>query len=149
MNGLQPSSELTGSAFEIIDEEEIEAPANPSLVKARTFRQVDIMKVPFPRIVLQGDLLFRIMNKGPLKKSLICRFSFNTAFVTEPQMELSIKEVDPCAIKKDSKVSKNFQVDLISKPYCQECSPKIPIEELCTDCARQLKYEIPKWQRMH
>jgi hypothetical protein len=107
------------------------------------------MKVPFPRIVLKGDLLFRVMNKGPLKKSLICRFSFNTAFVTDYQLELSIKEVDPCAIKKDSKISRNFQVDLITKPYCQECSNSIPISELCSDCARELKFEVPKWKRMH
>ena len=92
------------------------------------------MRIPFPKMILKGDYLFRVMNKGALKKNLICRFSLNSALVEDSKVELTIKEVDPCSIKKDKNVSKQFQVDFYTRPYCKECSNVIPMEELCTPC---------------
>jgi len=66
------------------------------------------MKIPFPKIIMKGDYLFRVMNKGTMKKSLICRFSINSTMFTDAKLSLTIKEVDPCAIKKDKNVSKQF-----------------------------------------
>jgi len=106
------------------------------------------MSLTCPNSTIRGDILFRIINKGSLKKSLICRFSFNTAFLTEDRLSFSIKELDPCSIKKDSKYSKDFRVNLVTKPRCDECNNQTCLTSLCPHCLLDLEYEIPKWDRM-
>lgn len=107
------------------------------------------MQITCPNSTIRGDVLFRLINKGPLKKSLICRFSFNTAFLTEERLSFSIKELDPCSIKKDSKYSNDFRVNLVTKPRCDDCNNQTPLTSLCPHCLLDLEHEIPKWDRMH
>ena len=119
------SGELKDNEFDIVDEEH--PGTEPILYKSKTYKPKDVMIITCPNKTIRGDILFRLINKGSLKKSLICRFSFNTAFHPEDIISFSIKELDPCSIKKDSKYSKDFRINLLTKPRCDDCSNETPL----------------------
>lgn len=95
-------------------------------------------------LVLRGDILIRLKSKGSLKSNLICRLSFNTSFVQDRSLGFTIREVDPCRLKKDPK-TQGFQVDIITEEFCKDCTPDMEGRELCTECSREMSYELKHW----
>lgn len=83
--------------------------------------------------------MIRIMNKGAMSKSLICRLSFNTSFLKEEPTRFPINELDPNGIRKDARISKDIRVDVYTNPYCYTCTNTTNLNDFCKQCKKELK----------
>jgi len=59
-----------------------------------------------------------------------------------------MRELDPNAIRKDNRISKDVRVDVFTKPYCYTCTNTTPLTSFCKDCKKELKHEISKWTKI-
>jgi phosphatidylinositol-3,4,5-trisphosphate 3-phosphatase/dual-specificity protein phosphatase PTEN len=100
--------------------------------------------------VMQGDINCTLVNWGLLNMKMICRFSFNTAFITQNN-ELAFKkyELDPDNFKNSRKVSENFEIFVQFQRSCP-CSPQLELMDRCAFCQTYLKRsEKMKWDEIH
>lgn len=94
--------------FEVIDGD-LPDLDSPSLRKNRTSQaSMTIMKLLSKKIIIQGDILIRVMNKGAMSKSSILRLSFNTSFLEGPILSLKMRDLDPNHIRKDNRISQDI-----------------------------------------
>ena len=116
---------------------------SPTLWKMKTSQGKDQrIKLIYRSMIIKGDILIWIMNKGTMSKSEICWLSFNTSFLHDTILEFWMRDLDPNGIRKDSWISKDIWIDLVTKPYCKSCNNKTEIQNLCNACRKELSKEI-------
>ncbi|OMJ82133.1 hypothetical protein SteCoe_17251 [Stentor coeruleus] len=98
-------------------------------------------------LFLQGDITCLIAHWGLIRLKKICRFSFNTAFISESEvLRFEKRELDPDNFKNSRIVSENFYVYLDFQKKCT-CNASMDISERCRFCIESLsRSEIDKWQ---
>ena len=101
------------------------------------------------RIVLQGDIQCFLSNWGMLKIQKICRFTFNTTFVSDDlELRFNKRQLDPDNFRKNRKVNEEFEVVLKFSKIC-ECRASMEFSERCEVCCRNfLKEEWGRWLRI-
>ena len=99
--------------------------------------------------VMQGDINCTLVNWGLIKTKMICRFSFNTAFVPDNNEIVFRKdELDPDNFKNSRKVSEGFCVVVLFKRSCQ-CTADLDFDARCLFCQTYLKRnERAKWDEI-
>ena len=97
-------------------------------------------------LMLQGDVQCYLGHWGVLKTNKICRFTFNTAFITDKhELVLEKHELDPDNFRKSKKVSDHFAVILNFKPLCY-CNSAMEFMDRCVFCKRFIHHdEVEKW----
>ena len=75
---------------------------------------IDIDKDP----LLCGDIYFKILHKGSLKNSMICRFALNTSFIKDNYYEFNKATVDPDSVVKDERISNDFKIECYFRDVC-------------------------------
>jgi phosphatidylinositol-3,4,5-trisphosphate 3-phosphatase and dual-specificity protein phosphatase PTEN len=100
-------------------------------------------------LLLQGDILCRVIQWGKFRCSNICRFSFNTGFVPYNKvLVLRRYEVDPYSLKKSTQICEKFSVIIEFEQMCQ-CIAEMEIRERCENCLRVLNEEEKvKWEEI-
>ena len=93
-----------------------------------------------------GDIYFKIVHKGALKNSMICRFALNTSFIKENYYEFNKANVDPDSVVKDIRISTDFKVECYFRDVCKICNPTMPLEMLCSMCMKNMASEIDSWK---
>ena len=99
---------------------------------------------------MQGDINCNLINWGLIKMKMICRFSFNTAFIPDNNEIVFRKdELDPDNFKNSKKVSENFIIIILFQRSC-ECNAGLEFESRCAFCQTYLKRnERFKWDEIH
>ena len=99
---------------------------------------------------MQGDINCNLINWGLIKMKMICRFSFNTAFIPDNNEIVFRKdELDPDNFKNSRKVSDGFCIVVLFQRSC-ECSAGLEFEARCAFCQTYLKRnERFKWDEIH
>ena len=100
----------------------------------------------FSPLVLQGDILVKVLNWGKFRISNVCRFSFNTGFVPYNHILVLHKyDLDPYKFKKNSDTSDNFSIILQFEQLC-DCKSALSLSSRCEICKNHLNpIEVEKW----
>lgn len=86
-----------------------------------------------------------------LGDSIICRLSFNTAFIPASNTLTFYKNtVSPDSVKKDNRFSDEFQIKFIFEEYCKQCNKPWSqgLDEFCDKCKKILAEELTNWRSM-
>lgn len=102
-----------------------------------------------PPLYVQGDILCKIYHWGKFKNANLCRFSFNTGFISYNKIIVLRKyEVDPYKFSKSTRVSDNFAVIIEFEQLC-ECKSEMRIQERCEICLKMLSVaEKKRWDNI-
>ena len=100
----------------------------------------------FSPLVLQGDILVKVLNWGKFRISNVCRFSFNTGFVPYNHILVLHKyDLDPYKFQKNSDTSDNFSIILQFEQLC-DCKSALSLSSRCEICKNHLNpREVEKW----
>ena len=82
---------------------------------------------------------------GMLKSQKICRFTFNTSFISSNELVFTKKELDPDNFIHNHNVSDNFEIILKFNKVCY-CEAQMDFSERCVFCKRYVNpEEQEKW----
>ena len=111
-----------------------------------TIHELDVINV---ELLLQGDIQCYLGHWGLLKIHKICRFTFNTAFVSSNNdLKFEKNERDPDNFKNNKKVADNFAIFLKFRSVCY-CNSAMEFFERCVFCKRFIESsEWEKWENM-
>ncbi|CAI2384532.1 unnamed protein product [Moneuplotes crassus] len=99
-------------------------------------------------LVIAGDAHFFIKHKGPISTSNICRFSINTGFVGN-ELVIPRNQMSPDSVLVSKKFHRKFQVTVVMRDYCRECSSQTVLEDLCERCKLRMQKPIKEWNRVN
>lgn len=96
--------------------------------------------------MISGDVHFFIYHKTYLDKEKICRFSLNTSFVKNNQIEFSKAKISPDSVSVSKKFHDDFKITLYFSNYCKVgCDPERSVEELCSRCKTKMESTLEEW----
>eukprot|EP00826_Nyctotherus_ovalis_P009432 TRINITY_DN1248_c0_g5_i3.p4 TRINITY_DN1248_c0_g5~~TRINITY_DN1248_c0_g5_i3.p4 ORF type:complete len:132 (+),score=18.26 TRINITY_DN1248_c0_g5_i3:1017-1412(+) len=96
-------------------------------------------------IVLCDDIYVKIKKSG----KVLCRFSFNTAFIeANNKLKFRRQRVDPDSVRVNKAFSDNFEIIMYFSDICDKCTNQTPVEEYCQNCIKFSRKSCENWTKI-
>lgn len=99
-------------------------------------------------LVISGDAHFFIKHKGSFNNTNIWRFSVNTGFIDNKTV-IPKEQISPDSVTVSKKFHENFRITLVLRDYCDKCSTKTPLNQICERCKLRMAKATKEWERIY
>ena len=98
--------------------------------------------------MISGDAHFFIKHKGSFNNTNICRFSVNTGFI-DNELVIPRDQISPDSVSVSKKFHEKFQITLVMRDYCEECTNKSLIGDVCERCKLRMSKTTKEWRKIY